>query len=65
MGSILASGAVFVLGLTAMGVWANLDTVGWREARSVNWQVLLVLAGCAIAGLLGWRIAGLGPDQPG
>lgn len=62
-GALLAAGGVFVLGLQALTVWANLDARTWSAARPVSWQAVLVIAAAGLAGWLGWRLARLGPDE--
>jgi hypothetical protein len=63
-GAGLAAGGTFVVGLAGVTVWANLDASDWRAARSVNWQVILVIAAAGAAGWLGWRLARRGPHLP-
>lgn len=63
LGAFLAWGGVFVLGLMALTVWANLDAGSWSQARSVTWQVALFLAVSLLAGWLGWLLARPGPDE--
>ncbi|MEV0086295.1 DUF1648 domain-containing protein [Saccharopolyspora sp. NPDC050642] len=62
-GAILAAGAVFMIGLAALTVWSNLDVAEWRQARSMNWQVIPVLLIGALAGRLGWFACHRGPDE--
>ncbi|GAA4860604.1 DUF1648 domain-containing protein [Saccharopolyspora rosea] len=63
--AVLSGGAVFVLGLAALSVRANLDVPGWALARPVRWEVALVLVGAAVVGQLGWFAANRGPDAVG
>ncbi|MER7010140.1 DUF1648 domain-containing protein [Saccharopolyspora sp. NPDC000359] len=61
--AILGAGAVFVIGLSALTTWANLDAADWRQASPLPvWQVLPVLAGTALGGWLGWWVGNRGPD---
>ncbi|WP_165968091.1 DUF1648 domain-containing protein [Saccharopolyspora elongata] len=62
-GAIIATGALFMIGLAALTVWANLDVAEWRQARSMNWQVIPVLLIAALAGRLGWLAFHRGPDE--
>ncbi|MFI0468155.1 DUF1648 domain-containing protein [Saccharopolyspora sp. 5N102] len=62
-GAIIATGALFMIGLAALTVWANLDVAEWRQARSMNWQVIPVLLIAALAGRLGWVAFHRGPDE--
>jgi uncharacterized membrane protein YhaH (DUF805 family) len=58
----LAWGGVFVTGLLALTVWANLGVRRWQDARPVGWQVLVLIAASLLAGWAGWVLAGRGPD---
>ncbi|MCI2423799.1 DUF1648 domain-containing protein [Saccharopolyspora sp. K220] len=62
-GATLAAAGVFFAGLAALTVWANLDIAEWRQARSLNWQVLPMLAAAGFAGRLGWFVGNRGPDD--
>ncbi len=62
-GAVLGWGGLFVLGLTALTVWANLDAGTWSQARSVSWHVAPLLAVSLVAGWLGWSLARRGPDE--
>jgi hypothetical protein len=64
VGAVLSGGGFFVLGLTTLTVWANLDVGHWRAARPIGWQVLAVIALAAIAGWLGWLVTCRGPHDP-
>ncbi|MEV0697739.1 DUF1648 domain-containing protein [Saccharopolyspora sp. NPDC050389] len=61
-GAILAAGALFMIGLTALTVWSNLDVAEWRQARSMNWQMIPVVVVAGLAGRLGWFACNRGPD---
>lgn len=63
LAAALGAAGVFVLGLTAVTVWANLDVVDWRQARSVSWQVMPVLGAALLAGLLGLVAGRWGPND--
>lgn len=60
----LAWGGGFVIGLAALTVWANLDVLDWRAARSLSWQVVVVIVGSFALGAVGWRLGRYGPDEP-
>ncbi|KAA5832619.1 DUF1648 domain-containing protein [Saccharopolyspora hirsuta] len=61
--AVLGAGAVFVVGMSALTTWANLDAADWRQASPLPvWQVLPVLAGAALGGWLGWWAGNRGPD---
>lgn len=62
-GAVLAGGAVFVVGMESLGISANLGVTDWRQAATVNWQLVPVFAACGLAGWLGRRLAGRGPDE--
>ena len=64
-GALLCGGAVFSVGLAALTAWANLDVPDWRQARSLNWQVVVLLVFSCGAGWSGWWVARLGPDGTG
>ena len=64
-GALLCAGAVFSAGLAALTAWANVDVADWRQARSLSWQVIVLLAIACGAGWLGWWVARLGPDEAG
>lgn len=64
-GALLCGGAVFSAGLAALTAWANLDVSDWRQARSLNWQVVVLLVFACGAGWSGWWVARLGPDEMG
>ncbi|GAA4619527.1 DUF1648 domain-containing protein [Saccharopolyspora hordei] len=62
--AVLGAGAVFVLGLSALTVGANLDVAAWQQARPLPvWQVLPVLLAAALGGGLGWWVGNRGPDD--
>ena len=63
-GALLCGGAVFSVGLAVLTAWANLDVVDWHRARSLSWQVILLLVVACGAGWLGWWVARFGPDEP-
>lgn len=63
LGAALGWGGAFVLGLTGVTAWANLDAMSWSQARSVDWQAMVVIALSLIVGVLGWRVARRGPDE--
>ncbi|MDR7301766.1 hypothetical protein [Haloactinomyces albus] len=63
LGAFLARGGVFVLGLMALTVWANLDAGSWSRARPVTWQAVLLIAASLVVGWLGWLLARRGPDE--
>ncbi|WP_019632118.1 hypothetical protein [Actinomadura atramentaria] len=59
----LAGWTVFVPGIAAVLVGANLDRSTWADARLSGWSVALTLAGAAaVGGLAGWL--GRGPADP-
>jgi MFS family permease len=60
----LLGGGVFTLGLAAVTIYANLDRSDWRQAAPIGWQMFLVLALAVLAGLAGWLLGRLGPDEP-
>ena len=60
----LAWGGCFVVGMTALTVWANLDASDWTTARPVSWQVLVTIGAALLLGWLGWRVGRRGPDEP-
>lgn len=64
-GALLLAGAVFSAGLAALTAWANFDVVEWHQARSLSWQVVVLLVIACGAGWLGWWVARLGPDEAG
>ncbi|WP_190821847.1 DUF1648 domain-containing protein [Saccharopolyspora pogona] len=61
--AILAAAGVFVVGLGALTAWVNLDAVEWRQAGSLSWQVVPMLAAAGIAGRVGWFACNRGPDE--
>jgi hypothetical protein len=63
LGAAFAAGGAYVLAMTALTVWANLDAPGWRAAGHVNWQVFGVVVFALLAGVAGWRLARTGPDD--
>lgn len=64
LGAVLSGGGLFVIGLTALTVWANLDVGHWRAARPIGWQVIVVIAVAVLAGWVGWFLAYRGPHDP-
>lgn len=64
----LAAGFVwsgtFVIGMTALTVWANLDATTWRAARPLGWQAFALIAASFAVGALGYQLGRLGPNEP-
>lgn len=55
--ALLVAGGVFVCGVLGSTVWANLDAADWQQARSLSWQVFVVVGASGLAGAGGHRIA--------
>jgi hypothetical protein len=64
IGAMLAGGAVFLVGLEALTIWANLDRVDWRAAAHIGPAGPLVLAAAVVAAAGGWLLTRRGPDEP-
>ncbi len=62
-GAALAGGAVYLLGLHALTVHANLDRASWRDAAHIGPQVLIVIVLAVLAAWAGWRLLRPGPDE--
>ncbi|MFJ6935500.1 DUF1648 domain-containing protein [Streptomyces sp. NPDC101132] len=67
--AVLLSGGVFLAGVQASIVRANLDRADWKEAGSVGAGVVVTAVAATVAGVLGWmagRRASLpaAPEQP-
>jgi hypothetical protein len=62
-GAAFAGGAVFLLGLEGLTIWANLDRVDWRDAAHVGPEVVPVIAAAVVAAAGGWLLARMGPDE--
>ncbi|MFJ5549476.1 DUF1648 domain-containing protein [Streptomyces sp. NPDC093225] len=63
LGAVLPAAAVFLTGVQAAVVRANLDRADWRQAGSVAAGVAIGAASAVLAGVLGWAAArrGAGP----
>ncbi|MBB2911917.1 hypothetical protein FHS43_003197 [Streptosporangium becharense] len=63
VGAMLGGGGLFVLGLQAATVWANLDVPDWREAGDLAWGAAVPFAGLLAGAALGALVARPGPDE--
>ncbi|MEU7891636.1 hypothetical protein AB0B45_02100 [Nonomuraea sp. NPDC049152] len=59
----LFGGGVFVVGMELSIVSANLDVPVWTQARTVGWDVAVVLAATAAAGVIAGLLLRGAPDQ--
>ena len=59
----LTGGAVFVVGIMALTMWANAGVEHWRQARSLSWQAFLAVGAAALVSLVTARLANRGPDE--
>lgn len=62
-GAALAGGALFLTGVEASLIRANLDRTDWRQAQSVTLDIVVVLVLSLAAGAAGWRLGQRGVDS--
>ncbi len=63
LGALLGGLGLFLLGLQAVTLKANLDAPGWAQAAELGWDALLAVAGLVLGGWLGALVARPGPDD--
>lgn len=54
----------FVAAIAVLVVWVNLDAPSWQQTRFGAWAIVPSLLLGALAGLVGWALAGPKPDAP-
>lgn len=64
-GAVLLPAGVFLVGVQASIVRANLDRADWHEAGSVTGWTLVTLLVATVVGLAAWRVAGRRTPAPG